>query len=182
MGVDDIQRPYVERSPMGGIRLYLTYHPSFVDWLKQTVPIFSRKWDEDTKSWYVGSQYADEVLAHARMSFAGLRVEGAARDNDPRGQWQRAQEAFERQNARERTRRMGGQQRYQAPPPPIFRTVTSSSDHAQLCVTDDAPPEVVRAAYKALAMLYHPDKPAGSTERMQKINAAFGRLKERGKA
>jgi curved DNA-binding protein CbpA len=39
-----------------------------------------------------------------------------------------------------------------------------------------APPEVVRAAYKALAMKHHPDK-GGSTELMQAINQAYERLR-----
>ena len=38
-----------------------------------------------------------------------------------------------------------------------------------------APPEVVKAAYRALAQLYHPDK-GGDTARMQEINAAMEEL------
>jgi curved DNA-binding protein CbpA len=38
-----------------------------------------------------------------------------------------------------------------------------------------APPEVVKAAYRALAVLNHPDK-GGETEVMQRINAAYRRL------
>jgi curved DNA-binding protein CbpA len=36
--------------------------------------------------------------------------------------------------------------------------------------------EVVRAAYKALVFIHHPDR-GGSTARMQEINAAFGEIK-----
>ena len=49
-------------------------------------------------------------------------------------------------------------------------------DRRTLYVTDDAPPVVVHAAYKALARLYHPDA-GGDTHRMQTINAAYDRLK-----
>ncbi len=39
-----------------------------------------------------------------------------------------------------------------------------------------APPEVVKAAYRALATLHHPDKPGGDGERMKVINDAYRRL------
>lgn len=39
-----------------------------------------------------------------------------------------------------------------------------------------APPELIRAAFKCLATLHHPDKPGGDTEAMQRINDAYGRL------
>jgi hypothetical protein len=47
---------------------------------------------------------------------------------------------------------------------------------AELYLARGAPVEVVKAAYKALAMKYHPDRPGGSVERMQRINAAIGEL------
>jgi DnaJ-domain-containing protein 1 len=47
--------------------------------------------------------------------------------------------------------------------------------HAVLHLLPSAPPEVVRASYKALAMKHHPDH-GGDTEAMQRINAAYRRL------
>ncbi|MGI8656845.1 MAG: J domain-containing protein [Pyrinomonadaceae bacterium] len=44
-----------------------------------------------------------------------------------------------------------------------------------LCVVPDAPPEVVKAAYRALAQLNPPDK-GGDTEAMQRINEAYRKL------
>lgn len=41
-----------------------------------------------------------------------------------------------------------------------------------LCVTADAPYEVVRAAYKALMLMYHEDM-GGEKEKAQEINAAW---------
>jgi hypothetical protein len=55
------------------------------------------------------------------------------------------------------------------------------SPYEQLCLTPDAPIEVVRAAKRALAILYHPDKPTGDLERMQLINDAADRI-EKGRA
>lgn len=47
--------------------------------------------------------------------------------------------------------------------------------HRVLFVTPDAPPEVIKAAYRALTKLHHPDV-GGNTARMQAINAAAARL------
>jgi len=43
---------------------------------------------------------------------------------------------------------------------------------ACLYLLPSAPPEVVTAAYRALAKQYHPDR-GGSTEQMQRLNAAL---------
>jgi hypothetical protein len=48
--------------------------------------------------------------------------------------------------------------------------------YAALHLLPTAPPEVVRAAYKALAVIAHPDKPAGDTATMQTINEAYREL------
>lgn len=48
----------------------------------------------------------------------------------------------------------------------------SSSSYAMLYLIDSAPLEVVRAAYKALAVKYHPDK-GGDVTVMQSINQAY---------
>ncbi len=57
------------------------------------------------------------------------------------------------------------------------RTASVAPDaFATLHLLPSAPPEVVRASYKALAMKHHPDK-GGDTEAMQKINEAYERLR-----
>ncbi len=48
--------------------------------------------------------------------------------------------------------------------------------HATLHLLPSAPPELIRAAFKCLAQLVHPDKPGGDTEAMQRINAAYRKL------
>jgi DnaJ homolog subfamily A member 2 len=44
--------------------------------------------------------------------------------------------------------------------------------YRELHLLPSAPPEVRRAAYRALAMLHHPDK-GGDVETMKRINAAW---------
>jgi hypothetical protein len=63
------------------------------------------------------------------------------------------------------------------------RSSSSSSTNAgdwyrALHLLPTAPPPVIDAAYKALARLHHPDL-GGDTTAMQRINAAYDRLKER---
>ncbi len=54
------------------------------------------------------------------------------------------------------------------PPPPQ----SIASPFQTLYLLPNAPPEVVKAAYKALAKIHHPDA-RGSSERMVEINRAF---------
>jgi hypothetical protein len=58
---------------------------------------------------------------------------------------------------------------------PRPRTVPDA--FATLYLLPNAPPEVVRASYKALVQLVHPDKPGGDTEAMQRLNEAYERLR-----
>jgi len=47
--------------------------------------------------------------------------------------------------------------------------------YVTLHLLPSAPPEVVKAAYRALAVLNHPDK-GGDEEKMKRLNEAYGRL------
>lgn len=59
-------------------------------------------------------------------------------------------------------------------------SLTESDARAELHVTEDAGPEVIRAAYRALSREHHPDS-GGSTEKMQRLNKAMDRLVELGR-
>ncbi len=50
-----------------------------------------------------------------------------------------------------------------------------SDPYATLHLLPSAPPEVVKAAYRALSMIHHPDK-GGDTRAMQKVNEAYRQL------
>lgn len=60
-------------------------------------------------------------------------------------------------------------------PPPV-RNPAVINPYAVLHLLPSAPPELVKAAYKALAQIYHPDKTGGDDETMRAINAAYERL------
>ena len=56
------------------------------------------------------------------------------------------------------------------PPPEVARNTG-----AKLFLLDGAPIEVIRAAYKALAVKYHPDR-GGDAEKMVELNTAYSEL------
>jgi len=62
-------------------------------------------------------------------------------------------------------------------PPAGYRTGPTREElYARLWLLPGAPPEVVRAAYKTLAQLHHPDKENGDEEAMKLLNEAYAKL------
>ena len=57
-------------------------------------------------------------------------------------------------------------------PPPRPGRIMRADEFTALYLLPSAPPEVVRAAHKALAQMHHPDK-GGDLRVMQVVNAAF---------
>jgi hypothetical protein len=58
------------------------------------------------------------------------------------------------------------------------RASQDSEAHAILHLLPSAPPELVKVAYRCLALLVHPDKANGDLSQMQKLNAAYERLQK----
>lgn len=63
---------------------------------------------------------------------------------------------------------------------PNHRTMRSlpADPYKVLQVDPDAEPEVIRAAFRALALKYHPDVTTGSHDRMAALNGAWGILRD----
>ncbi len=47
-----------------------------------------------------------------------------------------------------------------------------------LCLKPDAPLEAAESAFRLLAQRHHPDKPGGSTEKMQALNRALAEARQ----
>ena len=62
---------------------------------------------------------------------------------------------------------------------PSKPTKSDEGAYAVLYVRNNAPPAVIKAAYRALSVVYHPDK-GGDLEMMQRLNAAYDELKRKG--
>jgi hypothetical protein len=75
-----------------------------------------------------------------------------------------------------------GESDYESEPQPPPKSWQQQSvylgPYNTLHLLPSAPPELIKAAYKCLAMKYHPDH-GGSTQAMQKINEAYELLAER---
>ncbi len=130
----------------GQIELRFRYDAEFVNDLKATIPPPYRRWNPDEKAWVVMSAY----LAELRELCEGYG----------RIVWETAPPP-------------GGNGNGQA-------TGAKSSDpraeaFATLYLLPSAPIEVVKAAYRALALIHHPDK-GGNPDTMKAINLAHDRL------
>jgi DnaJ-domain-containing protein 1 len=122
-----------------------------IESLKNYIDAACRSYDPQKKKWHVDEAASDcmhDWLGHCTITL-GAQIEwfGARRTEQKRTQ----------------------------PPPREPRTSKPQKlleACKTLCITPDAPAPVVKAAYRALAQLHHPDA-GGKTETMQKINAAY---------
>ncbi|MEJ7578657.1 MAG: DnaJ domain-containing protein [Pyrinomonadaceae bacterium] len=71
-------------------------------------------------------------------------------------------------------RASNGQQQW--PPPRYRKQPTREELCARLFLLPSASDELVKAAYKCLAMKFHPDKQGGDEEQIKRINDAYQRL------
>ncbi len=124
---------------------------ALIEALKNFVSPVYRRYEPATRKWVVGEPAAESFrhwLSYARATF-GAQVQwiGEAYE-DPESEWT----------------------------PPKRERPKPSDPYVTLHLLPSAPPEVVKAAYRALATLHHPDKPGGDGERMKVINDAYRRL------
>ncbi len=122
-----------------------------VETLKSFLPPHSRAYNPTTRAWFIDE--TAEASFHKWLSYArtdlGCRVEWVAGDETS-------------SDTHERTRKP--------------HTPAKVDPFATLHLLPTAPPEVIRAAYKALAVKLHPDKPTGDTQAMQRLNQAYKQL------
>jgi hypothetical protein len=123
---------------------------SLIDALKNFVSPVYRRYEPATRKWVVGEPATESFrgwLSYARATF-GAQVQWIGEAYaDPESEWT----------------------------PPKRERPKASDPYQTLHLLPSAPPEVVKAAYRALAVLNHPDK-GGETEVMQRINDAYRRL------
>ena len=122
------------------------YKESFIDAFKREIPHEYRCWEKGHKMWRVSPEYAFEVQNLLTFYYGGFQtVRPAELGLEPEAGHRRAAPAPEQQKR---------------------------SPYEVLHLRESAPPELVRAAYKCLALLHHPDK-GGSLADMQAINGAY---------
>ncbi len=142
-------------------RVYSGYHVTFrggdfslcVSTLKSFIPAGLRGYTPATRQWFIDEDATTQMrrwLSYAE-TMIGARIEwiGGATYED-----------------------------YEAECPPPYTPPPRPKPvdpYKTLHLLPSAPPEVVKAAYKALAMKLHPDH-GGDTDAMQRINDAYRRL------
>jgi hypothetical protein len=121
-----------------------------IEELKDCIPSSYRRYSPDAKAWRIDSEYYLERWLDEVQWWDGVEVE-------------------------QRSSRSERQHHYQPPPPPPPPSSRESA-LATLHLLPSAPPELIRAAHKALAFIHHPDR-GGDLERMKAVNNAFDILK-----
>lgn len=137
---------FVEHDPPW---VYLTfkYNQDVVDDLKWNLPSYARRWNPEERAWMVTEDRYDDAI---RILL----------DHDYVVHYRRQYEEKARQESK---------------PPPPPRERPQSPAHRVLFIAADAPPEVVRAAYRALSKIHHPDA-GGDEEKMKEVNEAWSKL------
>jgi hypothetical protein len=147
---------FITKASDGAHSVRLSSHDTYIfkmmiEALKGYIPACNRVYVPDRKTWRVDA-YAHDCLqgwlSYARTTFsAQVQWSGSAADADPEAEW--------------------------TPPPPRQKVV---DPYQTLHLLPSAPPELIRAAFKCLATIFHPDKPGGDEERMKAINRAYEKL------
>lgn len=141
----------------GDGELRFPFCPDFIEDLKRQIPAHSRRWTPAGKFWWIEAAYVNLAARIAAGYFEVDRIDA------PRADQQRADTA---------------------PPPP---RPLHPDPYATLHLLPSAPPELIEAAARTLAKLFHPDlKPeheqALATATMARINRAAEDLRRRGVA
>jgi hypothetical protein len=136
------------------------YSKRFVAYVSQGVkPLSYRRYDEGNKRWEVHAVKVPQVVAAARRYFDHVDYKALP----PELQISIVQYEKGKQSG--------------AAYPVSGGARLAKSPHAILFVAPDAPQEVIKAAYRALASKYHPDH-GGDPEAFRKIDEAYKELKK----
>jgi len=139
--------------------LYHPYSKRFVAFVSQGVkPLSHRKFDSNSRRWSVHVSRVPQVVAAGKRYFDHVDYKALPPDVQIR-----IVQFAERGEARPKSSRL--------------RARPEVAPHAVLFVTENAPPEVIKAAYRALAQIHHPDH-GGSEEEFKKIDTAYKVLKQ----
>ena len=139
--------------------LFHSYNKRFVSFINGGIkPSSYRRYDPGTKRWMVHASRLPLVVSFGRRYFDHVDYRSLPEDLQ-----------IKVVKVMESAYNMGS---FAAVAP----TPTSTGPHAVLFVLETAPWEVVKAAYRALALKAHPDQ-GGTVEDFRKIQGAYNELK-----
>lgn len=128
------------------------FNKDFVDWVKSEVVINCRRWDKENDVWVISYSYEDDLIVECFKLFHEVKKIG-----------KRSAKKTEPQFSRSRQTPMDARTAYD-----VFHLQPS------------APPELINAAYRVMAKLYHPDVygEPDATDQMKKINDAYEKIRK----
>ncbi len=152
-------QPRAQYRDNGAVWITFPYAAEFITVLKDRIPAGCREWHPDRKAWWIHALYAARAIDLMRDWWPSVEV---IRPGQHAGA--------------ENTRR------YWTPPPPPSPPPPREAAYRTLHLLPSAPPELVEAAGRALARIYHPDlKPEHerlmATARMAAVNNALDTLR-----
>ena len=160
----------------------------FVAYMKEAIPSSHRDYDPDEKKWTVFAPYHASVDSRLHNFFdATVEPEPDSFSSYSKQEYQedqadRARRAYQQRNTYSSAEdRFEQQQRSQAPPPKPPPT-TLQDPYAVLFLTEKAPPEVVKASWKACMLICHPDRNQHrvewTTSQSKAVNGAYQTIKK----
>jgi hypothetical protein len=159
---------FIIRSP-DKIRILVPYNPDFVSELKALVPSWRRSYDPVTKAWTVrGETYGEDTQELVEETFGEIEY------CDDQAAVNEAVETALRTHRCPKPEAASPHGTDEC----LRRVCHLHQEHASLFVLPGAPWSVIQAAYRAIALLVHPDK-GGKHERMVEVNRAYQTLEER---
>jgi hypothetical protein len=142
-----------------GYHIWFKYHESLVAAIKE-VPFLYRSWDAEEKLWYVDNAWFKDACRY--LDAAVARVAGSSQGAG-RERKTNQKRVYEEQRREQRQDTWNRPTANSDPIAAAFRT---------LYLLPEAPLPVVKAVYRALALLRHPDTD-GSHEQMRDLNLAY---------
>lgn len=178
----------------GNYALHSSYNADFVENLKSELEFWERAWCHKRKLWKIDKgafrRAAEICRRYGEVKFAGedpdeperqrqaeakAERERQERERSERRAQEHARQDYERYQREQRERRERDGWRSTAP-----QSGGAFDPYRVLHLQPGAPLEVIRAAYRALALIHHPDK-GGNEETMKQVNIAFDLiLRQRG--
>ena len=155
-------------------RVATPYNPSFVELLKQLIPIPDRVWDPQTKIWTVSEQYSLPIKELVVKIYGSGNVTFVSKQQAAQVAAQRAAAAaaYQAQAQQQQT------QAYQYVPPKTPQVRGEPLDLVMLVFLKTLPYEAAKAAYRRAALELHPDKNGGDATRMTALNASWARIEK----
>lgn len=171
-------RPRLSRS-FGKILVETPYDADFVEAIKVAIPKSHRVYDRGL--WTIDVQYYSCAVILMQHFWGSKYIDAVGGVAEPQTQawrepWNVWRNSKDRQFRREQKTHKADSSTWS-----ILGGGAPTSAFLTLYVTGNAPKEVIKAAYRALAQMHHPDS-GGDTETMARINAAYQELQKAGKA